>query len=630
MSDYTQHLLKLIDAIPDLIFYRDREGVYQACNQAYADFIGKPINEIVGRHSSTVQPPECSRRFLTRDRKVISSNQPQQEILNLRHVNGKVLLYKVYRSPLKGVDGTIIGVAVIAHDITEEEQLRKKVEEENFKYLASLEANPDPMVVYNMEGEVDYINPAFVKTFGWSFEECRGKRMDFVPDECWPETWEMIDKVKRGESFQNVESRRYTRDGKLITVSISGAMFHSRDGELQGSIITLRDITRQKELEAQLNQSRKLEALGNLAGGIAHDFNNLLTVIRGHISIIQMKSENLEQTRKRFSQIEEIINQGTNLTRQLLGFARSGKYQVEVLNLNQVINESLELFVRTLKELSISTRMAENLNNIEADRGQVDQVLLNLYLNAWQAMRDKPGTARLEIETCNYTVTPDRHPRQKPGEYVHVSVIDNGCGMDEETRKHIFEPFYSTHPEGRGRGLGLSSVYGIVNNHGGFITVTSQPGKGSTFHIFFPAVDKQPAGLRPAAPEPGDNPDNGSALILLVDDEEMVREVNREILEVLGYHVLTAKNGRKALEIYRQNKDRIDLVILDMIMPEMSGTEVFKKIKEINPEARVLLASGYSSDGEAAAIMGRDSTGFIQKPFTIKKLATRIKSILQR
>jgi len=628
-SSYSQNLLKLIDAIPDLIFYRDREGYYQACNQAYAEFIGKPINQIVGRHSNTVQDPEHSRYFLALDRKVINENRPHQEILNLEHADGKTRLYNVCRSPLRDSNGQVLGVAVIAHDITGEEGLRKKAEEENFKYLASLEANPDPMVVYNMEGEADYINPAFTKTFGWSFEECRGQKIDFVPEECWPETLDMIAKVKRGESFRNVETRRYTKEGKIITVSISGAMFRSRDGVLQGSIITLRDITRQKELEAQLNQSRKLEAVGNLAGGIAHDFNNLLTAIRGHISIIQMKSEGLEQTRKRFAQIEEIINQGTNLTRQLLAFARGGKYRVEVLNLNRIINESLELFVRTLKELTISTRLAADLANIEADRGQIEQVLLNLYLNAWQAMHDQPGTARLEIETRNWEVTPREHPRQKPGKYVRISVIDNGCGMDEATRKQIFEPFFSTKPDQSGSGLGLSSVYGIVSNHSGFITVASQPGQGSAFHVFLPASDKIEADVRTEAHDPGENLANGSATILLVDDEEMVREVNQEILEVLGYRVLTAANGDQALALYRKKQKEIDLVILDMIMPDMSGVEVFRKLKEITPEVRVLLASGYSADGEAAEIIDQESTGFIQKPFTIKKLSDRINEILQ-
>ncbi|NPA25969.1 MAG: PAS domain S-box protein, partial [Deltaproteobacteria bacterium] len=187
--------------------------------------------------------------------------------------------------------GVIKGVAIVAHDITEKEFLREKAEAENYRYLASLEASPMPMVVYNMVGEVDYINPAFVEIFGWTLEECQGKKMNFVPDDCWPETREMIEMVKRGESFNDIETRRLTRNGKTVIVSVSGAMFRDRRGQLQGSIITLRDITHQKNLEEQLNHSRKMEALGNLAGGIAHDFNNLLTAIRGHVSIIRMKAE---------------------------------------------------------------------------------------------------------------------------------------------------------------------------------------------------------------------------------------------------------------------------------------------------------------------------------------------------
>jgi CheY-like chemotaxis protein len=368
-----------------------------------------------------------------------------------------------------------------------------------------------------------------------------------------------------------------------------------------------------------------MDSIGLLAGGIAHDFNNLLTAIRGHISIIRIRSELTPLTEEKFTKIEEIVDRGANLTKQLLGFAQGGKYLVEILNPNQVISDSIELFIRTLKEVTITTTLDDDLWNIEADRGQIDQVLLNLYLNAWQAMQDNREPATMTISTTNITITSDIHPGREPGRYIRISISDNGCGMDEETRKHIFEPFFSTKQKHKGSGLGLSSAYGIINNHGGFITVDSKPDHGSTFFIFLPAVDKP---LHHSKPDHGQIM-TGSATILLVEDEEMVREVNQEIISSLGYQVLAAEDGNQALSIYQERGDEIDLVVLDMIMPGMNGAEVYRRLKIIDPTVRVLLASGYSVEREAAKVMEQGCNGYIQKPFSIKDLSHKIDEILK-
>ncbi|MCK5680961.1 PAS domain S-box protein [bacterium] len=624
MQNQNQTLLKLIDTIPDLIFYRDLDGTYQACNQAYANYTGRPISKIIGHKLHDVLDKEEADNYQELDRIVIESGKPHQADMWLQHSDGNPHLYDSVRTPLRDCQDRITGVAGICRDITERENLRKLAEAEDYKYLAVLKVNPNPIVIYNMQGEVDYANPAFIKTFGWTMEEIKDRKMDFVPEENWPETLEMINRAKQGESFSNIESLRLTKKGDKITVSISGAMYRDVDGNLQGSVITLIDTTLQKKLENQLQQAQKMEAVGTLAGGIAHDFNNLLTAIQGHISIIQLKTDLEPFLEKKFSRIEKIIARGANLTKQLLGFARGGKYQVEILDLNQVVSDSLELFARTHKDLTINTNPAHDLKRVEADHGQIDQVLLNLYVNAWQALQSNRKSTRLTIETSNFEVGHLHHLELVPGNYIRISISDNGCGMNKETLKRIFEPFFSTKQRDQSSGLGLSSVYGIIRNHGGTITAYSEIGSGSTFNIFLPAVDK-------AANKTEKNNlkvVTGNKTILLVDDEAIVREVNREILSELGYQVIDICNGRQALEIYREKGNEIDLVILDMIMPEMNGAEVFSKLKELNPKVKVLLASGYSVEGQAAKIMDQGCSGFIQKPFTVELLSNKINKIL--
>lgn len=626
MQSQNQLLLKLIDTIPDLIFYRDLDGTFQACNQAYAKYADKPINEIIGQNLYGVLKKEEADRYIELDRLVIESGTSHQTDLQLQHPDGSLRTYDTVRTPLRDYQGHITGVAGICRDITEKEHLRTLAQNKEHEYRSLLEASPDPIVVYDLQGKASYANQTFVEKFGWTLEECSDRKTGFVPEENLQETFEMLHKVKRGENFSNVESQRVTKNGDKITVSISGAVYQDLKGSLQGNIITLRDMTQQKKIEAQLQQAQKMEAVGALAGGIAHDFNNLLTAIQGHISIIQLKTELEPLLEKKFSRIEKIIARGANLTKQLLGFARGGKYQIEILDLNRVIDDSLELFARTHKELTIKTQLADKLKRVEADQGQIDQVLLNLYVNAWQAIDDNSKQPTLTIETTNFDIESRNHLQLEPGSYIKIAISDNGCGMDKETQKRIFEPFFSTKQRGSGTGLGLSSVYGIIKNHGGTVTVYSEMKLGSTFNIFLPAASKDITGKEKGTLKVV----SGQGTILLVDDETIVREVNDEIISALGYRVLNAGNGEQALEIYRERGEEIDLVILDMIMPEMNGAEVFAKLRDINPEVRVLLASGYSVEGQAARIMAQGCNGFIQKPFTLELLSTKIDEILRR
>ena len=394
----------------------------------------------------------------------------------------------------------------------------------------------------------------------------------------------------------------------------------------------IQDVTEQhkaekerKHLEAQLQKALKMEAMGTLAGGIAHDFNNLLMAIQGRASIMLMNKDSSHPDIRHLKGIEGNIESAADLTRQLLGFARSGKYEVRPTDLNELIKKQNRMFGRTKKEITIRGKYEENLLSVEVDRGQIEQVLLNLYVNAWQAM---PGGGNLYLETENVTLDENyvKPSSIEPGRYVKTSVTDTGVGMDKGIQEKIFEPFFTTKEMGRGTGLGLASAYGIIKNHGGFINVYSEKGHGTTFNIYLPASEKEIIEEK----KPAGDTLRGSETVLFVDDEDMIIEIADEIFEQLGYKVLTARSGKEAIEIYEKNKEQIDIVLLDMIMPDMSGSDTYERMKAIDPDIKVLLSSGYSINGQATEIMERGCSGFIQKPFKMKELSQKLREILDK
>ena len=390
------------------------------------------------------------------------------------------------------------------------------------------------------------------------------------------------------------------------------------------------DITEVKRLqeerrrtEAQLQRAQRLEAVGTLAGGVAHDFNNLLMGIQGSVGLMLDELADQDPLAGKLRKIEGYLNRAVALTNRLLGFAREGKYEIRPVDINQLVERTVELFGRTKKEITIRTELHRTSCTVEADEGQMEQVLLNLFVNAWQAM---PQGGTLTIATGQATLSTDKVAAYDlaAGRYVKITVTDTGIGMDAETQQRIFDPFFTTKEVGTGTGLGLASAYGIVTNHQGIIEVESDRDRGTTFIIYLPASD------RPAIekPRPTVKRISGNETLLLVDDEEMILNVGAQMLERLGYTVLTARTGQDALDIYRREPDTIAMVILDMIMPIMSGRDLFERLKQINPELKTLLSSGYSIDGQAAEILKRGCNGFIQKPFSLDALSQKVRSIL--
>jgi len=381
-----------------------------------------------------------------------------------------------------------------------------------------------------------------------------------------------------------------------------------------------------KKLESQLKYAKRFKALGTLAGGIAHNFNNLLMAIQGNASLMLLDTDPAHCHYERLKNIEKSVRSGAKLTSHLLGYARKGKYEVKTVNVNRLVKETSDAFATTKKDIRVCQQLAKDLYGIKADQGQIEQVLLNLYMNAADAM---PGGGDLFLKTMNVTNKDMKNKpyEVQPGNYVLLTVTDTGTGMDKETMEHISDPFFTTKGMSKSTGLGLASAYGIIEAHGGYIDVYSEKGHGTIFEIYLPASEKEVKEEKETATQIL----KGKETVLLVDDEDVIIDVCQEILKALGYTVLVARSGKEAIEIVSKAHNLSpapDIVILDMIMPDMGGGETYYRMKEINRDIKVLLSSGYSVDAQATEILNRGCDGFIQKPFKIKDLSQKIREIL--
>jgi PAS domain S-box-containing protein len=414
-----------------------------------------------------------------------------------------------------------------------------------------------------------------------------------------------------------------TNGGAERVLNMNSAFNRDSEGRIVSVVGTMKDITEFRDMEKKLFHAQKMEAIGTMAGGIAHDFNNLLMGIQGYASLALMNLDPSTPNYERLKKIEEQVQSGADLSKQLLGFDRGGRYEVKPTNINDIIEKTSSLFGRTKKEIIIHRKFGKDLWSVEVDRGQMEQVLMNLYVNAWQAM---PGGGEIYLETEGVLLTDEQaFPYAiKPGKYIKIAVTDTGMGMDEKTKERIFDPFFTTKEMGRGIGLGLATVYGIIKGHRGMINVYSEPGHGATFTIHLPASEKEVVKEKSATGTIA----RGSETILLVEDEKMVLEVSKQLLESLGYRVYEAGSGQEAIAVYMEKRNEIDLVILDMIMPGISGGEVFDRLREINSDIKVLLSSGYSITGQAQEILDRGCNGFLQKPFQFEEFSQKIRSIL--
>lgn len=549
--------------------------------------------------------------------------------------NGMIL--DRYSAPVLGDQGEYFGRIWTFRDITQRKRTEEALKESQQRMSDIINFLPDATFAIDREGRVIAWNRAIEEMTGVKAEDMLGKG-DY--EHALPfygvRRPILIDLVFRSVKEIKKKYHSIQKEGDVLIaeadVPVRGearalwgkaSPLYDSKGDIAGAIESIRDITERKNLEVQFLQSQKMEAVGTLAGGIAHDLNNLLTGIRMHAYLGKSALEHSSPAYAKLKNIEDIVESAANLTRQFLGFARGGKYEVQPTDLNDVIEKTAAFFSRTRKEITIERKFEKALRAVDADQGQMEQVLLNLLVNAQHAM---PGGGSITIGTENVyldeAVTGPHSAR--PGSYVKISVTDNGSGIDEKIRSRIFDPFFTTKERGIGTGLGLASVYGIVKNHEGFLTVGSEVGKGSTFSIFLPATDRKPVKVKRGRTKLL----TGTETILIVDDEKEILNVTSAIFEALGYRVYGADSGIKAVETYRAHRDAIAAVILDLVMPGMDGEVTFRRLREIDPDVKVMLASGYSMNESIERVMGEGCAAFVQKPYDIRALSARIREIL--
>lgn len=613
----------LLNATHDAAGLVDVNGRILLLNNTLAARLGDTIERLIGRNVYELLSPRMAQRARRYIEEAVRSGRPRRVEYkrNGRWSNGHV--YPVFDS-----EGKVRSVALFAQDITDRKRSEVTLRESERQFREVVENSPVAMAALSRtDQKVMMINRKFRELFGYT-------ETDISRAEQW---WGLAypDKKYRGKMRSFWEKSIKAADEEHSSPAPMEAVVTCKDGSLRSIefsyssiggmyMVSFVDITDRRKLEVQLLQAQKMKAIGTLAGGIAHDFNNILTGIQGHASLMLMDADVHHSNYDRLRSIEDQVKSGAGLTRQLLDFARNGKYQIQPTDMKEVVKKTSDMFGRTKKEITIHHAYDEGLWMVAVDRGQIEQVLLNLYVNAWQAM---PAGGNIFLELRNVVLgDSDVKPYSaKAGNYVRISVTDTGVGMDKKTRSRIFEPFFTTKERGLGTGLGLTTVYGIIKGHKGFITVASEKGKGTTFDICLPVSARTMVREKTSFEEPL----KGNGTILIVDDEETILEVTRDLIESLGYRVMTAKNGKEALSIYMAEKDRIDLVILDMIMPEMGGRETLKRLQEIKAGVRVILASGYSMNGQAASLMKEGCRAFLQKPYSLRDLSHKMREVLE-
>ena len=509
-------------------------------------------------------------------------------------------------------------------DITE----RKKTENKLRQLATIVESSDDAIVSRTLDGTIQSWNGAAERMYEYSAAEAIGKPISILyPHGQRDEILAILEKIKRGDIVRNFETIRATKDGKQIHIALTVSPIKDVSGRIVGASAIGRDITESKQMEDMFRQAQKMEAVGRLAGGVAHDFNNMLSVIIGYSELLLERADTDGQVRKQCEEIKRAGDRAASLTRQLLAFSRQQVLEPRVLNLNTSVAEIEKMLRRLIGEdIDLRTSLDPTLGLVKADPGQIEQVIMNLALNARDAM---PGGGKLIIETSNTELDDEyalHHPPCIVGRYVILAVTDSGVGMSQETKARIFEPFFTTKELGKGTGLGLSTVYGVAKQSGGYIWVYSEPGQGSVFKLYLPRVDGSEVQIRPAKSAPELLP--GTETVLLVEDEQSVRALTRNLLEQGGYTVLEADNGAHAVEIAKQHHGPIHLLLTDVVMPGMNGPAVAEMILPIHPEAKALYVSGYSSSFGTQTGLVPAGANLFQKPFSRAALLRKVRNLL--
>jgi PAS domain S-box-containing protein len=630
MTTATEELVrvtKAVDSASDAIIIADASGrpIYQ--NEASSELFGYTLEELEAAGGLTIlyADPSVAIEVPT----TIADGKTWRGQVEARHRLGRKIPVSLRADAIIGEREEVAGFISIHTDIRERKRAEEALLESEERFKALFDNAGDAIFIHDFGGNMIAVNQVACNRLGYSLEELlKMTPADFNPPEEEPLISERLDKLQRQGQIK-FETTHVASDGRTIPVEIVSRTIDYRGKGVMISIA--RDISdrkraekEQQKLQAQLAQAQKMKAVGTLAGGVAHEFNNLLMGIQGNTSLLLMDADSQPSQHQRLKNIESQVEIGATLTSMLLGYARKGNYEVKLLDLNLLVKDTFPVFGRTKKGIKIHLELAEDSLAIEADRRQLEQVFLNLFLNAVDAM-PKGGDILIKTVHTTHRSMKGKAYDPKPGNYAMLTVTDTGVGMDQETMGHVFDPFFTTKEVGQGTGLGLASAYGITKAHGGYIDVDSTKGHGSTFKIYLPLSEKVYKISQVA-----DRVMTGTETVLLVDDEESIRQVGRELLEAMGYRVLEASDEEEAIETYKKNQDDIDIVLLEMTMQKMAGDLACVRLKEMNPNVKILLVGSHPMDGEDRDTLRRSCDGFIEKPFNMKRLSTKIREIVDK
>ncbi|MEW6352278.1 MAG: PAS domain S-box protein [Thermodesulfobacteriota bacterium] len=601
----------------------DAEGRILDVNHAWLAELGYDRHEVIGKWFGDFLADHGPQVFRERFAQFKERGGVHGVEFEMRRKNGSTLIASFDGRIAQDEKGEFLQTHCVFTNIT----ARVEAEAERARLESAIAQTGEMVVVTDAQGTVLYVNPAFERITGYTREEAVGRTPRLLNSgqqdrRFYAQLWSTI----KGGNVWSGRMINRKKDGTLFHEDSTISPVKDRSGQITNYVAVKRDITEHLELSKQLVQSQKMEAVGTLAGGVAHDFNNLLAVVLGFSELMLSDEGFPSRYRDDLEKVYRAADSGADLVRRLLAFSRKADATPSPRNLNTQISQLNSMLARVLpKMIQIELSLADDLETIDADHTQIEQVVMNLAVNARDAM---PNGGRLIIETRNVTLGEDygkTHVDAKPGPYVQLSVTDTGRGMDKETMQHIFEPFFTTKGPGEGTGLGLAMVYGIVKQHGGHIMCYSEPGAGTTFKVYFPAL-RAAGGAPPSETKP--EPRGGTETVLLVDDEEMIRDLASRILTRAGYEVITACNGKEALETYQARRDEISLVILDLIMPEMGGRECLEMLLSLDHDVRVVIASGYSADGSAKDTLSAGARGFLRKPYEVRQVLDVVRAAI--
>ena len=615
-------LRTLFAAMTDVVLVLDSEGRYLKVAPTNPAYLYKPPTELIGRELHDVFPKEQADFFFVHIWRALRENK-RHNVEYLLRIDETDVWFNACVSRL-----TRDSVLWVARDITEykraEEELRKSEE----RYRRLVENAHDMIYTHDLNGNFTSINAVAEQITGYTREEAlRMNIADTIAAEQLDGARQNIAEAIAGQETGPHEFEIIARDGSRIAVEVNTSVI-LKDGVAVAIQGVARDVTERKKLEQQLRQAQKMEAVGLLAGGIAHDFNNLLTAINGYSDLVLAQLKVEDPLWRNVEQIKKAGDRAASLTRQLLAFSRKQILQPRVLNLNSIVADMGKMIGRLIgEEIELRTVLNPELGSVRADPSQIEQVLLNLAVNARDAM---PDGGKLTIETANISLGEGSFAQRfivPPGDYVRLVVSDTGAGMDAATKARIFEPFFTTKESGRGTGLGLSTVYGIVKQSEGYILVYTEPAHGTAFKIYLPRVDERVEEyIQGVAIQ--EHYFQGTETILVAEDDDTVRQLTRELLEIYGYNVLEASNGGSALLLCERYEEPIHLLLTDVIMPEMSGHELTTRLAQLHPEMKVLYMSGHTEDVIVNRGVLIEGTAFIQKPFAPDALARRVREVL--